>query len=150
FNGHVHTDVRVGAEHDAFFVHDVEPPVENTLFHLEFRNAVPQETTDTVCPLEYGDPVSRLIQWSRCSKTGRASTPYCDSVTGPDFRPPGPDEALVERPVDDGDFDILDGYRICIDSQHARTLTGRGADAAGEFRKVVRCQQAVKRFLPLT
>src|SRR5215813_12296890 len=150
FNGHVHTDVRVGAEHHAFLVHDVQPPVENVLFHLEFGNAVPQKATDAVCPLEHGDPVSCLIQLSRSSKAGRSRTHYRDSFAGPDFRASRPDESFVESPVDDGDFDVLDGYWIRIDPQHARTLAGCWADPPSEFGKVVGCEQAVQRLLPLT
>src|SRR5688500_19649441 len=38
--------------------------------------------------------------------------------------------ALLEAPVDDGAFDVLDRDRRLVDAQHARPLAGGGADPA--------------------
>ena len=100
-DGDVHADVRVRAEHDAFFVHDVQPPVEDLLFHLEFGNSVPQQAADTVCPLEHGDPVSRLIQLRRGRKTSGSGTDDGYGLTGTNFRPASPDQTFFESAVDD-------------------------------------------------
>ena len=37
--------------------HEIQPPVENVLFHFEFGNAVAQQSADAVGALEDRDPV---------------------------------------------------------------------------------------------
>src|SRR4029079_19165157 len=43
--------------------------------------------------------------------------------------------------VDDRDLDVLDGHRIAVDADDARSLTWRRAQPSGELREVVRLVQ---------
>ena len=45
-------------------------------------------------------------------------------------------------------FDVLDRDRRSIDAEHARTFARRGANAAGEFREIIRLVQPFERFFP--
>ena len=54
----VHADVGIGPEPDALFGHDVQPPVEDLFLHLEFGNAIAQQSTRSVSPLEDCNGVS--------------------------------------------------------------------------------------------
>ena len=58
------------------------------------------------------------------------------------------DPALVEGVVDDLDLDLLDGHRILVDAQHARSLTRRRAQPTGELREVVGGVQPLDRVAP--
>ena len=52
--------------------------------------------------------------------------------------------------VDDGALVVLDGDGRLDHAEHAGTFAGSGADAAGEFREIVRLVKALERFLPAT
>ena len=59
------------------------------------------------------------------------------------------DPALVERPLDDGHLDRLDGHRVAVDGEHARALAGGGAEPPRPLGEVVGLVQALARRLPL-
>ena len=59
------------------------------------------------------------------------------------------DPALVPRPVDDLDLDLLDRDRVGVDAEHARRLARRRAQPAGELGEVVRGVQPVDRVAPV-
>ena len=61
----------------------------------------------------------------------------------------GVDPALVPRPVDDLDLDLLDRHRVGVDAEHARRLARRRAQPAGELGEVVRGVQAVDGVAPV-
>ncbi len=58
------------------------------------------------------------------------------------------DPALLEGAVDDVLFDLLDGHRRLVDPQHASGFARRGADAAGEFGKIIGGVQQPDGFAP--
>jgi len=60
------------------------------------------------------------------------------------------DPTFLEAALDDGKFDVLDRDRRFDDPEHAGAFAGCGADAAGEFGKVVRLVQAVEGLAPET
>src|SRR6266581_3704115 len=59
------------------------------------------------------------------------------------------DPAFLPATIDDGAFDRLDGDRIVVDVQRAGRLARCGADAAGEFWKVIGRVKRPQRGLPL-
>ena len=59
------------------------------------------------------------------------------------------DPALVPRPLDDLDLDLLDGDRVLADAEHARRLARRRAQPAGELGEVVGGVQALDRVAPV-
>lgn len=50
--------------------------------------------------------------------------------------------------IDDRCFDVLDRDRWRVDAHDAGALAGRGADAPGEVREIVRAVEAIQRLLP--
>ena len=61
----------------------------------------------------------------------------------------GRDPALVPRPVDDLDLDLLDRDRVGVDAEHARRLARRRAQPAGELGEVVGGVQPVDGVAPV-
>ena len=61
----------------------------------------------------------------------------------------GRDPALLPRPVDDLDLDLLDRHRVGVDAEHARRLARRRAQPAGELGEVVGGVELVDRLLPV-
>ena len=145
---HVDADVAIRLELDALVAHQRQAAVEKPLFHLECRNPVPQQTADTVGALEHGDEVARPVQLIGRGETGRPGTDDRDALAGAGHRRTRGDPAFVERAIDDRHLDRLDRHRIVVDAEHARALARRGAQPAGELRKVVRGVQPLDGRLP--
>src|SRR5438034_2329473 len=148
-NRHIDSDIRVGAEHDAFFQHDIQPPVKNLFLHLEFGYPVTQEAPNSVVSFVHRHPVSRLIQLSCRGQSCRSVSDDRYGFSCTPHRPARPDDAFLKRAIDDRDFDVFDSDGIGISSDHAGTLAGCGAEAACKLGKVVRRQKTQQRFLPL-
>src|SRR5215471_14894748 len=73
-DGNIDSHVGVGAKHNAFRFQKVQTPVQNVLFHFEFRNAISQQPTDTIGAFENRDQVSGKIQLSGSRKARRTGT----------------------------------------------------------------------------
>ena len=58
------------------------------------------------------------------------------------------DPAFLPTLVDNGALDAFDCDRRFDNTQHARTFAGRGTNAAGKLREIVRLVQTVKRLAP--
>src|SRR5439155_7907580 len=88
--------------------------------------------------LEQRDRVAGVVELRRRGHARRPGPGHRDRATGAEGRRLGLDPALVPRLVGDGLLDLLDRHGVVVDVEHARRLTGRGADAADELREVVR------------
>src|SRR5262249_6741061 len=148
-DSHVDADVRPGTEDDAGLLHDPEPAVEKTLFHLELGNAVAQQTADPVVALEHGRQVAGPIQLLGGREARRPGAHHRDAFARTGRGRLGGDRAFVEGALDDGQLDALDGHRIVVDPEHARALARRRAETTGPLREVVRRVQAVERLAPV-
>src|SRR5262249_1288256 len=116
FDRHVHSNIRVRTERDAFLRHQSQPSVENLLLHLEFGNSVTKQSANSIGSLEPGDPVTSLIQL-RCRGKARGSRAYDgDFLSGPHCRGRSPHPAFIEGSLDDADFNLFYGDGIGIDS----------------------------------
>ena len=92
---------------------------ENVLFHLEFGNAVSQQTADPIGTLEHSDPVSGLVQLGRSRKSCRTGSDDRHALSGTHASAMfGLTHPSLKGAVDDGDFDVLDRHRIGIDAEH--------------------------------
>ena len=78
--GHVGADVDPGTELHTLGLHLLDTTIEVLLLHLEFRDAIAQESTHTVGPLEHSDRVSGARKLL-CS--GQASRARTDDRDGP-------------------------------------------------------------------
>src|SRR4029078_9772610 len=74
------------------------------------------------------------------NRNALAGTAWCDARSNPPF---------TKAAVDNLTLDCLDGHRRIVEIERAGGFARRGANAAGEFRKVVGCVQAIERPLPL-
>ena len=89
---------------------------------------------------ERSNTVTRWPARLSCCAAARPAGPEPTTATrrpGAMRRRLGADPAFVERPIDDGLFDLLDRDRVIVDGEHACRLAWRGAQTAGELREVV-------------
>src|ERR1035438_3176427 len=126
-----------GLELDAFAAHLLQAPVDEVLFHFEIGDAVAQQAADAVALFKHGDGVAGARQLLRGGQAGRARANHGHALAGLDGGRLRPDEALFKAAIDDRAFDLLDGDRRLIDAEHAGSLAGSRADAAGEFGEIV-------------
>src|SRR2546426_906880 len=61
----------------------------------------------------------------------------------------GLNPTFVEGAFDDAQLDLLDSDGVVVDAEDAGRLAGRGAEAAGELREVVRRVETVDGHSPL-
>ena len=146
--GDVDADVDAGPEYGSLGAHLVQPPVEDALFHLEFRNAVTQQPTDAIGAFEDGDAVAGAGQLLGGGQTCRPRTYHGDGLSGQLVRRQRLHEAFVEGLVDDLQLDLLDRHRILVDAQHACRLARRRTQPAGEVGEVVGGVQPFDRVAP--
>ena len=148
FHRDIAAHVRVGLELHAFTAHLLQTAVDQVLLHLEIRDAVTQQTADAVVLFEDRDPVPRARQLLRGRQPRGTGPDHRHALARARFGGLRVNKSLFECAVDDGLFDLLDGHRRLIDTQHARGFARRGADAAGEFREVIGGVQHAHRVLP--
>jgi len=101
-----------------------------------FGDAVHQQPADAVGALEDGDQVPGAVE--RAAAASPAGPEPTTATRLPSAGPRiGDDPAFLEAPIDDGALDCLDGDGGRMDAQDAGALAGAGADASGEFRKLL-------------
>ena len=91
---------------------------------------------------------ARVSCWAAARPAGPGAD-HGDPLAGLHRRDLRRDPALVPRPVDDLDLDLLDRHRVGVDAEHARRLARRRAQPAGELGEVVRGVQPVDGVAPV-
>ncbi len=135
--GDVDTRVDAGSEADTLGTHLVDAPIDEVLLHLEVGNAVTQKAADAVVALEHRHVVTLAGELLCSGETRGTRSDDGHLLAGLHARNHGHDETLVESPVDDPAFDVLDGHRFFVDVEHARRLARSGAHATGHLGEVV-------------
>ena len=144
-------DVCLANELDALLLQQADAAHHHFFFaELHVGNAVHQQPARTIGALEHGYRMPGSVELLRGRQACGPGTHHCDSFAGARRRWFGVDPTLFEATLDDGVFDIFDSHRRRIDAEHAGAFAGRGAHAAGEFRKIVGLVQAIERFAPET
>ena len=146
--GDIDADVHTGPERGAFGRHLLESAVDVALLHLEFGDAVAQQTADAVGPFEHRDVMAGAGQLLGRGQPGWTGSDDGDGLPGHHVGSFGNHPALIEGVVDDLDLDLLDGHRIGVDAEHTGGLTRGRAQPPGELREVVGGVQPVDRILP--
>src|SRR3546814_2329941 len=118
------THVGVDADLGALGLHLGQAPVDVALLHLELGDAVAQEATDAVGPLEHDDVVPGSRELLGGGQAGGSGADDGDALAGRDRRQHGGDPALLPGVVDDLDLDLLDGDRVLVDAEDTCTLAG--------------------------
>ena len=145
---HVESDVGPGLEEDTLFPQQIEAAPHHPLLQLEIGNSIGQQPPDAVGSFEHGDPVAHLVQLVRAGQAGRTRTHHGHLFPGPNGGRRRLDPAFTEGMLDDADFDLLDGDRFIVDSQHTGLFAGRRTDPAGKLGEVVGLVQYLDGFLP--
>ena len=115
-------------------------------FHV--RNAVHEQATDTIGSFIDRYAVPSLIQLVSGRESCRSTTDDGDVLAGAYCRRLSLHPAFLKPSVDDGAFDVLDGYRWIGDSQNASSFAGGGANTSGELGEVVGFMQPIESFAP--
>src|SRR6266852_1586996 len=114
-----HPDVGPNPELDPGSFHESQAPRQDALLHLEFGDAVAQEPAHPVRLLEDGDEVAGTIQLLGRGQAGGARANHGDLLPGAHRGRLRRHPALVESVLDDADLDLLDGYGVVVDAEHA-------------------------------
>ena len=101
----IDADVHTGPESHPFLAHQHQAPIEHLFFELELGNAVAQQPTNAIGPLQHGDPVPGAIQLIRRGETRRAGANHRDPLSGPARRRPRHHAPFGEATIDDGNLD---------------------------------------------
>src|SRR5580704_12923982 len=142
-------DMSVIVKDDAFGLHLLDTAVDVALLHLEVWNAIAQQTARLGVLLIEVNLVADTRELLGASETRRTRPDDGDRLAGLAIGGLWPYPSFLEGAVDDRAFDGLDGHRRVLDVERAGRLARRGADAAGEFRKVVGREQIARRFPPI-
>jgi hypothetical protein len=145
----VDADVRARTKFDALLGHLRHPPIDQVLFHLEIGDAVAEQAADSIGFLEQDDVVSSACELLRARHSGRARSDDGHALAGPHRRRKRHDPAFFPALIDQKMLDRFDADRIVVDIERARRFAGCGANASGEFGKVVGRMQNVERHPPL-
>ena len=145
----VGADVHAAAKLHPLLTHLLDPPPDPPLLELEIGDAVHEQATWTIGPLEERDEVAGPVELlCGCEARGPAAH-HGHPLAGADIGGLGDDPALVPGLVGDGHLDLLDGHRILVDPEHAGRLARGRTDAAGELREVVGGVEPLARLVPL-
>ena len=117
--------------------HLLQAAVDNVLLQLEIGDAVAQEAAHAVVLLEEHDLVAGADQLLGGGQSGRAGADHGHAAGALLPGVDGPDPALLEGPLRNLVFDLLDGDRRVVDGQRAGGFAGGRADAAGDLGEVV-------------
>ena len=136
-------------ENHALSRHLINAAVNVDFFHLEVGNAVAQQAADAVVLFKQRDIVACPRQLLRCRHARRAAANDGNFFAGFVFWQLRRDPALSPGSVDDGMFDGFNADSVVIHVEHAGSFARCGANAAGEFRKVIGAVQRVNCVFPV-
>ena len=124
-----------------------EAPVQHRLLELELGDAVAQQATDALGPLEDHDRVSGPGELLGGREPGRTRSDDRHLLAGPGAAPdgaPAHQSSAAHSAISSSTCLISTGSEVM--PEHARALARRRAEPAGELGEVVRRVQAVARL----
>ena len=144
FGGDVGADVDVALEDDAAVFEQLHA-TQDDLVLVEFHvgNAIHEQAAGAVGTFKDGYGMAGPVELGGGAESGRAGADDGDFLAGALVWHIGLHPAFFPAFVDDADFDVLDRHRRLVNAEHAGAFARSGADAAGEFREVVRLVQTV-------
>ena len=148
--GHVLAHLRVALEGDALLLHELDAAKDLVdLVQLHRGDAVHQQTSGTVSPLNNLHEVPRTVQLLRRSEASRSRADDGDAPARALERRLGLHPTLAEAILDDGQLGGLNRDRLLVDAQNAGFLARRRAGGACELGEVVGIKQTLEGTLPL-
>ena len=140
--------MRVGDEANSFRLHQIKTAVDDAFLQLEFRDAITQQSADTVGLFVYRDPVSGAVELLGRRQACGAGADDRNFSSGAEFGRLGSDPAFEKSALDDVLLDVLYRNWRLVDAQHAGGFAWRGTDASSELGEVVGSVQLTNRFFP--
>ncbi|MNV28038.1 hypothetical protein D3C71_1192150 [compost metagenome] len=145
----VSADFGSGNELNAFRRKQVNAPLHFLLVELHVRDAVCQQPADAVGPLIDGHGMTRLVELRRAGHTRRSGADHSHLLARAGKRRLGLDPAHFKSLVYNRLLDRANGNRLAVHANGAGAFAGRRADAACEFREVVRLVQPFQGHFPI-
>ncbi len=130
-------------EGHALGLHLGQAAVQDRLLHLELGDAVAQEAAGLLRPLEDGHQVPGPHQLLGGGQAGGSGPHHGDGLARADGRDLRGHPAFVPGPLDNLEFDPLNGDRVLVDPEHAGGLAGCRTETPGELGEVVGGVQAL-------
>src|SRR4029453_6915089 len=110
---------------------------------------IAQQSADPIIALEDRYTVTGSPELLSSCETRRTRADDTDLLSRLHGRRCGNDPARLPRVGDDREVDGLDGYRVVVDPEDARSLAGRRTEGPGELREVVGGMKPPDRLVPL-
>ena len=146
---HSPTHIHIGAELDAFGLHDLDAALDDGFVQLHVGDAVHQQTAHTVSTLEDGDGMTPDVEVFGHRQARRAAADDGHALAGAGRRRGGMEPALGVARLHDGVFVLPDSDAAAGDvAAGAGGLTQGRADPARELRETVGGAQAAEGQLP--
>ncbi len=133
----------------ALGLHLCDTTIQQVFLQLEIGNAVAHQASNPVAFFVHRHVVAYARQLLGTGQPRWAGTDDSDAFAGFLGGHLGNHPTFCPAFVDNGVFNGFDTDRDAVDIQGTGGLAGSGADAAGNFRKVVGGVQHVQRFFPL-
>ena len=144
----VEADAAVGDNLQALGLHLLNAPVDDPLFQLEVWNAVSEQSAHAIRSLVERDRMSGARELLRAGQPRRSRAYDRNALSRLARGRLRHDPFFSPGVIDDVLLDQLDRDRIVVDAEDAGFFAGRGANSAGELRKIVGRVQPVDRLAP--
>ena len=141
-------DVRAGNKLHAGLAHQIDTAIHDALVEFHVRDAVHQQSADTIGALVHGDRVPNFVELIRRGQSGWAGANNSDLFACAFRGRFSTHPAFLECTINDRVLYILNRYRRISDSKHARAFAWRRAYASGELWKIVSLVQSINRLTP--
>ena len=135
--GNIFSNVCITDKFDAGSLHDFDPSVDDALVQLHIRNAVAQQTADSVMTFIDRYAVSAFVQVPGCRQSGRTAADDRDLLSGAYLWFFAFYQTIRVSIFNDRTFIFLRRNRFCVQPAGTGRLTQRGADPGSKFREAV-------------
>ena len=135
--GNIFSNVCIADKFDAGSLHDFDPSVDDALVQLHIRNAVAQQTADSVMTFIDRYAVSAFIQVPGCRQSGRTAADDRDLLSGAYLWFFAFYQTIRVSIFNDRTFIFLRGNRFCVQPAGTGRLTQCRADPGSKFREAV-------------
>ena len=135
--GNIFSNVCIADKLDAGSLHDFDSSVDDALVQLHIRNAIAQQTADSVMTFIDRYAVSAFVQVPGCRQSGRTAADDGDLLSGAYLWFFAFYQTIRVSIFNDRTFIFLRGNRFCVQPAGTGRLTQRGADPGSKFREAV-------------
>ena len=131
-------------EADALVNHQINAPLDHILGQLHIGNAVSQQPSGPLLPLDDGDGVAPVVELVRGGQPRRAGAHHGHLLPGPLGRAAALHSPLGVGVLNDAQLVVPDGDALAVQAADAGPLAGGGTHPARGLREIVGFQQAAE------